>query len=297
MRFCFAALILVFLLFERVALPAACCLGGTPRTFIALQPMQAYEVGLSTTYRTITGYYNAYGEVEGGSVNQTVTWLWGAGARLTPSLESFAAIPFVYQSNGTGPLGPNRFGVGDVNAGLKYTLLQGALIEDWRPTLSLLFGGKAPSGQSSQIVASRFIPGTGNGLWEVFAGLLARKELGFASVSASFTVTARLQSGNTSRVDDGDKIESVQSVSIPFSRQLALSAGSSQTWTLSRRQNGKVLEDAGARKLTVFAGPAYFPRRTWSIQFALEGPPPLPSVGVNEVEATSLSMITKVGFY
>ena len=94
-----AVLLMIFQV-SNLAMGAACCAGGGPKSFISLQELQAYEVGFQSSVRNVFGNYDAYGEAEESDRNQTWNLSFGVGARFAREAEAFLIIPFALQING-----------------------------------------------------------------------------------------------------------------------------------------------------------------------------------------------------
>jgi len=269
---------------------AACCAGGSAKSFINLARLQTYEVGFSTTFRDVYGEYNLYGELEETQRNQTTTLLFGAGARLTQDLQVSLTAPIVNQLNAFGPTPTSRLGLGDVVVGAQYIVLESLFIDDWWPTLTVLSGVKLPTGSEEAIRDGRRIPGTGNGLWEPYAGLQLHKNFGDITLLARASFTVRPPHLGLNRGDGVDLIESITWVA---RQDLSLALGATQNW--NGNDNGK--PDSAMRTYSFFVSPTYFLTRYWSISAGIDATPSWDRVGVNSQAYQSISFTTRYGFY
>jgi hypothetical protein len=292
-RFLLGAIILAIASWGNFAMPAACCLGGTPRNFISLQKLQRYELGVSTAYRNIYGQYDSYGALVPFDGSETLSLSLAGGTRLTNQLETYAVMPFIYQHDGVVTSTQTTTSLGDAIFGFRYVLAQTSFQDDWYPDLFLLTGLKIPTGAVETPVNSRLLPGTSNGLWEPYAGLLVQKQWGRLIFSASGSYTFRIGAGPADLVQDGDRIDCAETVTYVYSKQFSLGVGSSQGWTLFRSQRGRTLVDGAGRLTTVFLNPTYFLGAGWSIMAVLDQTIPISSFGVNETAATTLSLVAK----
>ena len=156
---------------------AACCAGGGPRSFIALQEMQEYEIGFSTSYREVYGLFDVDGSLIDAETNQTMSLSFGAAARVMDDLEAFAILPLVNKLQGVGGQTFSAGNIGDILLGGRYTLYRPLLLSEWYPTVVLLGGIKLPTGQTEPVLV-------GNGAWEPAIGLEFNKALGKRQMKA-----------------------------------------------------------------------------------------------------------------
>lgn len=288
----------------RIAGAGACCLGGGPKTFIALRELQTYQIGLSSSFKDVYGHYDAYGDLYKTDRNQTLTLSLGAGMRLTEELDVFTTIPWVYQyAERVGKPG-DATSLGDVTLGGRYFLVRNLFQDDWYPTVTLLGGLKVPSGTTDRIgSAGKLVPGTGNGIWEPFLGVSVQKDLRFVIVGVNATYTRRFgrtvpdASGTPVSVKEGDRIELSESATFPVTRRLSFAAGTAQTWDLSTRINGNHADDTAARVATVFASGSYFVTRYWSVGVGAEAAIPVAKLSMNQLATRSVTVTSTYSFY
>lgn len=277
-----------------VARAAACCAGGNPKSFITLQRLQTFEVGLSSTFRDVYGEYDLYGDLEDSGRNQTLSLLFGAGARLTTDLQASLTLPLVHQENKFGRDANTRSGLGDIILGAQYTLLESLFQDEWYPTVTLAAGIKTPTGKIETNLGGVRTPGTGNGTWEPFLGVGLQKTYGPAILAFRASYSARLAKD---ALDKGDAVELIESVSYLFSQPFSIAAGLTQTWTLDDRISGQTKADSATRVASAFIAPTYFLTRYWSIGGGVDFALPLDRAGVNQQAGRSVTLTTKYGFY
>lgn len=285
---------LAYFVLSTNAWAAACCAGGSAKSFITLARLQTYEVGLSTTFRDVYGEYNLYGDLEETQKNQTATLLFGAGARLTQELQVSLAMPLVNQRNAFGTSPTSRSGLGDITLGAQYIALESLFLDDWWPTITVLGGAKLPTGTEEEMRNGRRFPGTGNGIWEPYLGVQAHKVFGAFSLLTRATFTLRPAHAG---VDRGDGIDLVESFTwLPFP-ELSATIGATQVWNFNDRIGGATRPDTATRGFTFFASPTYFLTRYWSIAAGVEATPSWERLGVNSQAFQSVSVTTRYGFY
>jgi len=268
---------------------AACCGGGSAKSFISLQRLQTYEVGLSSTFRDVYGEYDTYGELGEVSRNQTLSLLFGGGMRVTQDLQVAVTLPLVHQQNLY-----SRQGLGDAVFSAQYTALESLFIDDWYPTLNLFAGVKTPTGSQETLRDGRAYPGTGNGVWEPYFGVQASKTYGSFILLARAGYTARLlHDGN----DKGDGIDLAESITLVVLPELSLAFGSTQSWNFDDRIGGGIRADSASRGVTFFFAPTYFLNRYWSVAGGFEASPNWNRFGVNQPAFQSVTLTTRYGFY
>ncbi len=279
-----ASTFFIFAFLPRAALAAACCLGGSVKSFISLQRLQTYEVGVSTTARDVYGRYNLFGELDEAEPNQTLTLALGAGARLTQDLQAFLILPWVYRTEGGGRTDGTRAGVGDAVVGAQYTLIESLFRDDWYPTVTLTGGAKLPTGSTETKLGGKMVPGTGNGVWEPFFGIGLEKPLGFPTISLKATYTGRTGDRGAAL---GDMIELTGTVTAVLHQRFSLAAGATQAW---------ILKD-GQRVASLFLTPTYYITRFWSVAAAAEVTLPMDGFGIGQQAMRAFTVTTRYGFY
>lgn len=280
-----------------LAFAAACCGGAGPKSFIVLQDLQTYEIGLSLSYRNILGEYNVYGEPQQGDRNKTYVLSFGAGARLLSDIEVSAIVPLSIHEYSSGQNAVRNRDVGDILLGGKWIVLRSLFRDDWYPSVSVTSGLKAPTGSVDRFVQAKWMPGTGNGLWEPFVGLGFKKEYGIMTVMLDFTYTARLGSRSFSGTREGDKFETSENVIVPFGRRFSIGAGSTQSWIAASTRNGLSLDDTSGRVVSLQFNSTYFFTQLFSMGLAIDSGIPITGLGVNQPLAQTASVVTRYRFF
>lgn len=286
----------ILLLFAETARGASCCLGGSPKTFIQLRRLQTYELGLSTSVRDIYARYDAYGEKESTDGNQTYAVTWGAGARLSEYLQTFAVFPLVYQVNRYGNTTSSLARPGDATVGMSWTLVEHLFFDDWYPTVILTTGAKIPTGKREAIQNGRHIPGTGNGIWEPFLGASVRKDFEWATLSLSANFTRPFGTLDYG-VKDGNHWELIEAVSVPVNRRFSVGGGANQTWISEKAQNGATLANSNERSIGAFLTTTYFLTPLVDITGTFDFTVPIEHLSVNYPAYRSVILTVKYGFY
>ncbi len=282
-------------LFTSLLEAATCCLGGGPKSFISLQRLEKYQVGLTTGYRGVFAHYNVYGELEETSKNQSVSAALGAGVRILDPLQISATLPVVYQENQAGRTLSTRTNVGDIFVGSQYTILESLFQSDPYPTVSILAGLKVPTGALESSTNGN-VRGTGNGLWEPSVGFLLQKNYSFLAGSFRGAFTKRIpKSGVLDR--EGDLFELNESLAVNITQQFSLLAGLSQAWTRAGFQGGKEVAETHTRTISGLLSSTYFFTRFASATLSLESVLPVESWGMNSQAYRSISLTTRYGFY
>lgn len=287
--------VIVLLLLPQNLIGSACCAGRGPKTFISLAELQTYELGLSVSNYRVFGRHNMYGEPEETDHNQLYTLSLGAGVRLLPSIEISAVIPFSYHEMGFGSARVHNTQVGDIVIGGRTTIVRSLFRDDWYPTIAVHAGLKVPTGSIEKFEASKFSPGTGNGLWEPFVGIGMKKEYGMVTLSFDATYTQRV--GRIATFKEGNKFELSEMAAFPFSRRFSVGLGSTQSWVMRGSLGGGPVADTEGRAVSAIASSTYFLTEFWSIAAAFESGIALHGLGVNQQLAQSISLTTKYGFF
>lgn len=275
---------------------AACCIGGSPRTFIQLKRLQTYELGLSTSVRDVYGRFDEYGARERTDGNQTFTIAWGGGIRLSETWQAYAVLPFVHQINRYGGALANRTSPGDVSLGVSFTAVEQLFFDDWYPTVQLMAGAKLPTGIAEKVVAGQRQPGTGNGLWEPYVGLGLRKDFEWVTlaVTGTFSRPFGLLDG---RLREGNRWDLIESLYFPIDRRLSLGGGASQTWIGAKTQDGLRLAVSDEQSSALFATATYFVtplvELTTTVDFSL----PVDRLAKNYPQYRGVAFALKYGFY
>lgn len=298
-------MIVIFGLSSTLASGAVCCLGGGPKTFVDLQHLQKYKLGLSTSFRDIYGRYDSYGDLVSAEKSQTYNMSLAATTNMADGLDVFFVLPWVYQKTSIGNESGSAASIGDVVIGSKYTLIDRLFIDDWYPIVTLLGGMKFPTGATDSVTSSgKLSPGTGNGIWEPFFGITLRKELAPIQLGLSATYTRRFKSnvpnpsGNgVLAVKEGDRFELTESGTLPVSWRLKFVLGSTQQWDLSREIDRATVPDSRARDVRAFLASTYTFTQYWSVSVTGEGSLPVAKLGVNQDASRTLTFATTYGFY
>ncbi|MBI4403780.1 MAG: hypothetical protein HY537_06450 [Deltaproteobacteria bacterium] len=284
-------LVIVSLLTPQRVLGSACCAGQGPKSFISLQELQSYEIGLSLSMNRVFGRYNLYGEPEEMMHNQMFTLSLGAGARLSPSLEVSAIVPFTYHEMVFGTATANSVNIGDIALGGKFVVLRSLFRDDWYPTIGIVGGIKTPTGTIERFDAGKLVPGTGNGLWEPYLGIALKKEVGIATLTLDAAYTIRIKRA-ADISGEADKIELTEGATFPLSRRLSLGAASTQRWV-----RASSTPDSTGHSVSAAAFGTYFFTQVWSVTGTFDSNIPLHGWGANQQLAQNISFTTKYGFF
>jgi len=299
----------VFLLLSLLLNPrlfgAACCVGGSPKTFLSLQRLQKYELGLSNSFRDVYGNYNPFGDLVEADKNQSLTLSLGADARLTHFLEAFFVFPWVYQTKQTGSGTHYRSTIGDLSVGARWMLLESLFQSDWYPTVGLVGGVKAPTGSVESVSSEgRLLPGTGTGNWEPYLALELKKDYAPITVVLAAGLTVRLSrnapdpaGGPNLLVRDGNRMEFSETVSYALSRRLNIALGSNQFWELDRSIDGSVIPFSSSRAIGLALSSSYFFTQFLSLTGAVDFSIPRDRLGVNQQASRTFNFTVKQGFY
>jgi hypothetical protein len=289
-------LFFIFLSFQAISWGAACCGGGGPKSFLSLQELQNFDLAVLSSFQESYGWYNSSGEAfsKKGPVDYTIQI--SSVGRLAPNWEAFARVPMVYRVTDYGSTRQARSSLGDVSLGLRWTFLRSLFVEDPFPTVSLVMGGKIPSGLTEINDQGRMKPGTGNGLWEPLIGLSFRKDYygWLGNIDFTFVTPYGNLKGRSVREN---QINLTESLSYAFNRQFNLGGGSTQSWTFDKEINGQDLSDAAGRSLSVFTAANYFLTQFTSVGAAFEWIVPADGFGVNQPINRTLSFNVRYGFY
>jgi hypothetical protein len=294
-------LVLIFVLTER-SFGAACCAGGSAKTFVSLQRLQNYEVGLSSSFRDVYGIYNPYGDLLEADKIQTLTVSFGAAARLADWMEGFVVLPFVYQLKKSVKIINSRTNLGDVVGGARFLLLESLFRSDWYPNVALVLGMKFPTGVIETVSDGKVIPGTGTGTWEPFLSLELRKEYAPITLAVAVSYTGRLKrmapgagAAGEIEVKEGDKVELSETASYAFSRRFNTALGSSQAWEFDRTVSGVTVPYTFSRVASLSVSSTYFFTQFFSLTGGFDVS--IPRFGVNQQAPRSVTLTTKYGFY
>ena len=287
-------IVLISFLFGAYVHAATCCLGGGPKSFISLQRLEKYQIGLSTGVRDVFAHYNIYGELEESPKNQTITAALGVGVRIFDPLQLSVMVPFVYQQNQVGPSIATRKNLGDTFAGFQYTIIESLFQSDKYPTVAIQAGVKFPTGAVESSTSGN-VRGTGNGLWEPTMGLLLQKNYSILSGSVRAAFTKRVP---TAKITDreGDLIELNETLALNFTQRLSVAAGLGQAWTRAGYQNGVEIPDTHSRIISALFSATYFVTRQASLTAAFESALPVEAWGMNQQAYRSFSLTARFGF-
>lgn len=288
---------LFYFVWAQLAWGGACCLGGGPRSFVQLRALQSYDLGVATSFRDVYGRHNPYGDVVRAEKLQTYTMAVGGSARLFQSLETYAILPFVFKNRSIASKMQSAGNVGDALVGARWTLYDPLFSEDWFFETKLLFAVKAPTGTTDAL-------GSGNGIWEPSLGVQFQKDFlsWIAGLSVSYTARfARKVYSDVQRaalsVKEGDRVELLETVTVPVTRYLSISGGSSQVWDLGSSINGKGVSDSHGRYITGLLSATYFVDRFWKWTLALESTIPVARFGANEDAYRSLTLTSTYAIF
>ncbi len=295
---------ILILFVPQFALGGACCLDGGPKSFIQLKDLESYQVGVSTSLRDTYGRYDAYGALIRAEKFQTHTLSLGAGMKILDGLDGTLTLPLVYQVKGTGSGDRERADMGDSVVGGRWLLLRSLFRDEWYPSIYFTAGLKMPTGSVESLSDGVLQPGTGNGVWEPHAGFAFQKDYHWAVLGLSATYTNRLQrsvsssiSEAPSTVKEGDRIDLLESATLPLSPRLSLSFGSAQSWELGREIDGKGVADSSTRVVSAFVTSQYFLSRFWSISAGWDFAIPIEKLGVNSPANRTLTVMTSYAFF
>jgi len=272
---------------------AACCLGGSSKSFLSLQRLQKYEFGTALSYKEDYGHFGSAGLIEPGEIHRTFQMMMGGATRLHPDWQIHAFAPLVSQFKSYGARQDSSLGLGDVMLGVEWTALEALFTSDWYPTVRVQTGLKLPTGSVEKKIGGTWTPGTGNGMWEPYASLAFEKKLG--------QFTLGLRGGFTGRFSSGDKLgpqlDLSETVAYNFTPRFSLAVGSTQWWNGNSNVSGKTIADSGGSAITAFVQPTYFLDRTWSVSLAADFSVPQNGWSRNTPATQSVSLITRYGLF
>ena len=294
----------LIVLIPRLLWAGACCLGGGPKSFVLLRPLQSYELGVSTSFKDNFGRYNSYGDLVATEKNQSYNVLLGGTARLTIDTDAFVIVPWVWQFKESLNATQSRQTLGDILVGVRYHLLDNLFEDEWYPKIQISLGVKVPSGKMEALdELGQITPGTGNGIWEPSLGVTAQKDYGFVIVSVSPAYVWRLgrsfksAEGVEAKLNEGDRIELTESLTFPITREWSVAVGSEQSWTLSKKINGSVMSDTQGRGITGFISTGYYLTRFWSLGLGFDSALPLSRWGVNQPATRTISLTSNYSIF
>jgi hypothetical protein len=251
-----------------------CCLGGGVRSLNSLQAMQRYDVGLTTSFQDYSSWYNlsvqAYSAV-----------------RLTPNLEVFGRVPVVQHKVDYGGRHENQTGLGDVNLGLRMTILRSLFVEDLFPTVNLVFAAKIPTEGKDFQQGNLFQARSGNGLLEPLMGVSFSKEyydwLGMIDLTY-----LRLQGSVLEKIIEDNQVNVAATLGYAVNREWHLGLGSNQMWSFGRRVNHELPADGYQKNISFFSYVNYFVTQFTSVGVHLDWSAP---------NSRTASVSLRYGFY
>ena len=176
----FGAVALLILAAAAPARAAACCMSATANGVGRLLVWEEFALGLSTSMSYGTGRWTTDGEWLPYSEDYTdIEWrtqLWGM-FRLSEKWFAYGQLPWLVNQRGSGELQNVDGGLADVQAGVRYELLQiGEILE--LPTIAVTGAVTAPTGRSAvDADGSLMSDATGRGAWALSAGLSLEKTI------------------------------------------------------------------------------------------------------------------------
>ncbi len=279
---------------SRLGFAAACCIGGSSKSFISLQRLQKYEVGTSLSYKEDYGRFTPTGDVEPVETHRTVSVLIGAGVRFHQDWQMQMTVPLLSQAKSYGARSETAYGLGDTTLGVDWTVLEALFITDWYPTIRLQTGVKIPSGSVEEKTGGVWRPGTGNGLWEPYVGIGFEKSLGKFKLGIRTGYTTRM---TATRDRLGDVFELSESLSFSPLPRLVLAVGTTQSWTGNSQVGGKTIAGSSGNAISVFMQPTFFIDRFWSVAVSAEFTVPQARWSHNSAASQSYSVTTRYGFF
>lgn len=276
---------------------AACCAGGGGRSFLSLEDLQSYEIGISTSQRHVTGAHQRAGKSIDSPGDETFTLSAGASARIFFDIEAFAVVPTVLRKMDFAGTSASKTNLGDISVGGRIPLLR-PLPSDAPPALTLLLGMKFPTGNVLEIQNGEATPGTGNGIWEPSLGLEIKKSLSLWTLATTASYTLRLpkdQYGHRSK--DGNRLELAATLSYPVSSRFSLMAGIGAYWDGENQLDGAVQSGTNAKSSYSIFSATYYLNRFWGLTAQLEHSLPWDGFGRNQAIARTLTLSTTYGFF
>jgi hypothetical protein len=159
---------------------AACCMSATATGVGRLLVWEEFAVGLSSSMAYGMGRWTADGEWRPYSEDYTdIEWrtqLWGM-FRLSEKWFVYGQLPFLMNQRSSGDLQDLDGGLADVQAGVRYEVLQiGEILE--LPAIALTGAVTAPTGRHlADAEGALASDATGRGAWVLSAGLSLEKTL------------------------------------------------------------------------------------------------------------------------
>ncbi|NBX93157.1 MAG: hypothetical protein EBQ85_08015 [Proteobacteria bacterium] len=275
---------------------AACCGGGGPKSFLALQELQNFDFSLVSSFQESYGWHNARGEAFSRKGPIDITLQASTVGRLSPNWEAFGRFPIIYRTTDYGAITQSRSSLGDITLGLRWTLLRSLFVEDPFPTVSLVLGSKLPTGLSEIKENGVFKPGTGNGMWEPLVGLSFRKDYfgWLGNIDATWSPQI---GGSKGRSERENQLSLTESLSYAFSRRFNWGLGSSQTWGFEKEMEGHIIPGSASRGLAVFTSANYFISQFTSVGAGVECSVPWDGFGINQPITRTASLNVRYGFY
>lgn len=269
---------------------AACCAGGGPRSFISLAPLQNYALVASTSVKDAFGFFDEQSVLRGQNTRRRFQVLLGGAARIQTDTELSLTIPIVYQVSQFGTRTASTQALGDLQATVRYRLVESLYDSDPYPSISVFAGIRLPTGQMEKQVGTALLPATGEGTFAPVAGIGFQKRVKSLTFDISATYTAPIAAAS---IKPGDEVNTAFSLSYAATQRLNLFGNVSYNMRLDDQRQGKPLSGSGGGALEGGMGIRYFATRFWSMALSLD----TAFGGQNYLANQSVAISTSYGFY
>ncbi len=289
---------------EKILASACCVGGGGAKSFLNLEELESYELGISYSFSDSFGLFDPYGDLYETNVNQMMAVSMGGAFRIAQNWDVYFVLPWVNQlSQYPGEIYTSN-ALGDVYGGVRTTLLRSLFYNDWYPTIMAYASLKFPSGQ-----LERFLPngslylGTGDGTYAPTVGVNLSKEIlpwlfyFTASYTPHFLATLPAPTGGIMQYLKGDIYDITESLAYVASRRLSASLGFEQTWSTEAYVNGVIQPLSSTRVGSAFVAGTYFLSRLCSLILGVSAAIPYSGFGENLLATRAITLTTKYGFF
>lgn len=288
---------------------ASCHGGGGGQSLTSLSAEQAFQLGISSNYRTVLGFFDPYGDYSGnpdGASSTSKTMVLGASFRLREELQGALSLPVIVLDRAYRNSQMSSTGAGDPVLEAKYTVWDDIGFLPFRPQLDITGGLRLPVARS---VYNSSNPNEvfGDGLWTAHVGISGSKRRGFLKVGLDgtffypFLKNVTQMGGELLRqaqaFKSGNRLQIQESLTFLISHRWSAGLNFKQFWQLGAERDDFALPGSASRLFSSGANLSFAPNPWVSVSAAFETVAPFYRYLANQPNFQSLSLTATYSGY
>ncbi|MGK5086968.1 hypothetical protein WDW86_05375 [Bdellovibrionota bacterium FG-2] len=305
------AVFAVFTTRPLIALAASCCAGSGGQSLCVLPSEQRYEIGVTTSFRAITGEFDPYGNYTANKDSSSyyqINTVVGGAYRLGEDWQAGVSVPVISNHRTFSGKALNTTGMGDPTVEARYTFWEDLAFLPFRPQLTFYSGVRLPFGKTVYDSPDPYgLDSVSDGTTHIHAGFTAAKlyrPLRASIDGAYFYPIARtVDSMRGAPISSpyqyraGNRFQLNESASYLVNQRWSGTLGMRQLWVLQDSINKNAVDGSAQRLFSSLASLNYFPTAAWALSMNYETVFPFYRYLANQPNAQSVALGLTYGGY